>query len=100
MLLLDICTECTWQIVPMLLGSWLLGWLFWWLFNKKALQDKINLLEKDLDIWKSKSNKLEADLSTAYYNEEKTKKELVKVKGKLGDVELKLRACEEASGDT
>ena len=99
MILLDLCTECGWQIIPMLLGAWLLGWLFWWLFNRSTYQARISELEKDLKLWQDKANGLEADLSSERYEHEKASAALAALKAKYGDLEVKLRACEEANAN-
>ncbi len=103
MILLDICTDCTWQIIPMLLGAWLLGWLFWWLFNRSTYQNRIAELEKDLKLWQDKATDLEAELSKLRYDYEKSAASLASLKGKYADLEVALAACEEEKnnmGDT
>ncbi|NNE29775.1 MAG: hypothetical protein HKN16_09060 [Saprospiraceae bacterium] len=35
------CAECTWEILPMLLGAWILGFLLWGAINRKRFKRKI-----------------------------------------------------------
>jgi len=47
-LFLAFCENCTWEILPMLIGAWLLGWLFWWLLNRPKYQERITTLENEM----------------------------------------------------
>ncbi len=35
------CKNCSWEILAMLIGAWLLGWLFWWLFHRPGYMKRI-----------------------------------------------------------
>lgn len=48
MILLAFCENCTWEILPMLIGAWLLGWLFWYFFHKPKYQNKIDNLTSNI----------------------------------------------------
>ena len=102
MILLSFCSECTWSILPFLLGAWLLGWLFWWLFNRSSYQARIGDLENQIDSWKSRSNQFETDLATANYELDKSAKENDTLQSKYNDTLISLKACEEQqqAGDT
>ena len=96
-ILLEIfCKGCTIPLILMLLGAWLLGWLFWWLFNRSTYMDKITGLEGELNKWKGRANGLEADLSAANYEKDKFSKEFAAEKAKKADAEMALRVCKES----
>jgi len=95
MILLSFCSECTWSILPFLLGAWLLGWLFWWLFNKSKYQTQINGLEDQIDSWKNKSNQFETELASAKYELDKLAKENNLLRSNYDDTLIRLKACEE-----
>jgi len=48
MILLAFCENCTWEILPMLLGAWMLGLFFWYLFFKPRYQNKIKDLNANI----------------------------------------------------
>lgn len=56
MILLAFCKNCTWEILPMLLGAWLLGWLFWYLFHKPKYQNKIKDLNSNIGALQTAAN--------------------------------------------
>ncbi len=90
------CEGCTFPLLLMLLGAWLLGWLFWWLINRNGYMEKINKAEGEVTNWKGRANGLEADLSAAAYERDKYKGELAAAKAAKGDVEMALRVCKES----
>lgn len=95
MILLSFCSACTWSILPFLLGAWLLGWLFWWLFNKSRYQAQIEELEGNINSWKNKSNQLEKDIAEAKYERQKLVDEHSSLRAKYNDTVIRLKACEE-----
>ena len=68
--LISVCWECTLEVVPMLLGTWLLGWLFWWIFNTDNNQKTKGNLEEQIGELKTRTQQLEAEL--AHFNFDKT----------------------------
>ncbi len=99
MILLDICTECTWQIIPMLLGAWLLGWLFWWLANRPKYQEIISGLEGDIDGLKTKVSGLEENVREAKYETEKVNVELAALNTSHSDLALQHNIAKEKNLD-
>jgi predicted flap endonuclease-1-like 5' DNA nuclease len=59
-------------------------------------RNRVGELEKDLAAMTAKANSLEADLSTAKYEREKTAEELAAEKSKNADLYFKLKACQES----
>jgi len=93
--LLSLYLELSIAIILWLLVSFLLGMLLSYLLGAKT-RDKVLILEKDLSAMTAKANSLEADLSTAKYEKEKTAEELAKEKSNNADLYFKLKACEES----
>ena len=68
MILLAFCESCTWEILPMLIGAWFLGWLFWYLFHKPKYQNKINNLTSNIGALQTAAHT--ASLSTSAPSED------------------------------
>ncbi|MFT5763587.1 MAG: hypothetical protein ACI8X3_001012, partial [Saprospiraceae bacterium] len=92
--ILATCSEYTIELLLWLLGAFILGYLLRWFLGAKH-RNRIPVLEQDLASWQAKANDLEANLSSAKYDRDKTNEELTACKRARGDVEMKLRACKE-----
>ena len=93
------CANCTWEIIPMLLGAWILGSLFWWLLRGTEMKSKIKQLEASEASLKDKNTALQLDLDSKRYSLNKLEGEHSELKLKMGDTELKLKAVEEQLKD-
>ena len=96
--LLSLYLELSIVIIIWLLVSFLLGYILRYLLGAKT-RDRVVILEKDLSAMTAKANSLEADLSTANYEKDKTADELAKEKSKNADLYFKLKACEESKAE-
>ena len=96
--LLSLYLELSIVIIIWLLVSFLLGYILRYLLGAKT-RDRVVILEKDLSAMTAKANSLEADLSTANYEKNKTADELAKEKSKNADLYFKLKACEESKAE-
>lgn len=96
-LFLAFCENCTWEILPMLIGAWLLGWLFWWLFNRPKYQNRITTLENEMGALHTKVTaapmvnidtdleQLNAELAAANQSNESINANLLRLKGDLNE---------------
>ena len=94
LLLSQVYRDLSIEILLWLLGAFLLGYILRYILGAKW-RTRVGVLEKDLSSMTAKANSLEADLSTAKYEKEKTAEELAKEKSKNADLYFKLKACEE-----
>jgi predicted flap endonuclease-1-like 5' DNA nuclease len=94
LLLSQVYRDLSIEILLWLLGAFLLGYILRYIIGAKW-RTRVGVLEKDLSAMTAKANSLEADLSTAKYEKEKTAEELAKEKSKNADLYFKLKACEE-----
>ena len=94
LLLSQVYQDLSIEILLWLLGAFLLGYILRFIIGAKW-RTRVGILEKDLSAMTAKANSLEADLSTAKYEKEKTAEELAKEKSKNADLYFKLKACEE-----
>lgn len=89
------CANCTWEIVPMLLGAWLLGTAFWWLLKGNAMSTQIKELSTSETLLKEQGTKLQFDLDTKSYELDKLQTNHKDLKTRFGELELKWRAAKE-----
>ena len=89
------CANCTWEIIPMLLGAWILGSLFWWLLRGTNLVSQVNQLKEAEASLQEKNTALQLDLDSHRYNLNKEENMHKDLKQRYGSLELKLRATEE-----
>ena len=75
-LIASFCQDCTWELLPMLLGAWILGYFFWRFFSRPIYMRRIKELESDIEGWKNRANILEANLDSANYEKVKQSKEM------------------------
>ncbi len=92
------CGDYFWPFFLWMLGAFILGYLLRYFLGAKY-RARVAELEKDVAMWKSKANDLEADLSAAKYDREKTAEELAACKRNTGDLQLKLQACLESQAN-
>jgi chromosome segregation ATPase len=85
------CPECTPWLVLMLLGAWILGWLFWSMIKGSKYQATINELRPQIADLKKKNTDLHTELSTEKYNLEKRNGEYDKLRSKYMDLDLKIK---------
>lgn len=89
------CANCTWEIIPMLLGAWLLGTAFWWLLKGNAMSSRITELTASEAVYKKKSTDLQLDLDTKGYELGKLETEHGDLRRKFDTMELQWRAAQE-----
>lgn len=85
------CPECTLWLVLMLLGAWILGWLFWSMFKGAPYQASIKELQARVTDLDKKNTDLRTDLSNEKYNLEKRNGEYDKLKSKNMDLDLQFK---------
>ena len=95
LLLSQVYRDLSIEILLWLLGAFVLGYILRFILGAKW-RTRVGVLEKDLSALTAKANTLEADLSTAMYEKDKTATELAKEKSKNADLYFKLKACEES----
>jgi predicted flap endonuclease-1-like 5' DNA nuclease len=96
--LLSFCTKCTLEVLPALGIAWLLGCLFWWVFNSQRYQ-KLNVqLKQDLKASKDKTKKLENELTTIHFNWESINTELNSLRNNYRELEIRYKALEAFKG--
>ncbi len=96
MILLDIfCPECTLYLLLMLLGAWVLGWLFWKMFKESGYKSSIKKLEEEVERVNKNNVNLKAEISEARYEVEKSGEEIAKLRSKVGDLDLAAKVKEE-----
>lgn len=95
LLLSQVYRDLSIEILLWLLGAFLLGYILRYIIGAKW-KIRVGVLEKELSALHVKANNLEADLSTAKYEREKTAGELAKAKKENADIYFKLKACEES----
>lgn len=71
-----ICENCNWEIIPMLLGAWVLGFLFWWLFFRSRNKSKMENVSAEMEQAKIQLNKLQRDLEAERYKNVKLTDEI------------------------
>ena len=91
----DWCVNCSGWLIPLLLGMWFLGWLFWEWSKGSRLRSEVNGLHGDIKNWKKKFTETESDLAQAKYDREKISGEFATVKSRLADSDVRYRAMEE-----
>lgn len=89
------CANCTWEIIPMLLGAWLLGTAFWWLLKGNAMSSRITELTASETVYKNKSNELQLELDTKRYELDKLQTGHGLLQRKFDDMELQWRVAKE-----
>ena len=94
LLLSNVYRDLSIEILLWLLGAFVLGYILRLIIGAKW-KTRVGVLEKDLSAMTAKATSLEADLSTAKYEKEKTAEELTKEKSKNADIYFKLKALEE-----
>ena len=94
LLLSQVYRDLSIEIIIWLLGAFVLGYILRFIIGAKW-RTRVGILEKDLSAWTAKANSLEADLSTAKYEKEKTAEELAKEKSNNADLYFKIKAAEE-----
>jgi chromosome segregation ATPase len=85
------CPECTPWLVLMLIGAWILGWLFWSIIKGSKYQTTINELKPQVTDLKKKNTDLRSDLSNQKYHLEKRNGEYDKLKSKHRDLDMKFK---------
>ena len=69
------CPNCSWWLLPLLLGAWFLGWLVWGAVKGGSYKNIIKGLQGDLTDLRSQKNEVETDLAKANYEFEKVNSE-------------------------
>ncbi len=89
------CANCTWEIVPMLLGAWILGSLFWWLLRGTNLVSQVKQLQTSEANLHQQNTDLQVELNSNRYELEKSQGSVAELRDRLGGLELKWRAAQE-----
>ena len=89
------CANCTWEIIPMLLGAWVLGSLFWWLLKGTNLLSRIKQLEGVEADLHQKNTDLQVELDSSRYHLDKSENLHSDLKNRFGTLEMKLLATAE-----
>ncbi len=82
------CPECTPWLVLMLVGAWILGWLFWSLFKGTQYRSTINELNSQVTDLTGKNTDLSTDLRNEKYALEKRNGEYQKLNKENMDLDL------------
>ena len=69
------CPNCSWWLIPLLFGAWLLGWLFWGAFRGGSYKTTIKGLQGDLTDLRGQKTELETELAKSNYEYEKVNSE-------------------------
>ncbi|MFK7770493.1 MAG: hypothetical protein AB8F94_00085 [Saprospiraceae bacterium] len=88
------CVNCSWWLIPLLLGAWILGWLLWDWTKGSRLESEKKGLHGDIKNWKKKFTETESDLAQAKYDREKISGEFATAKSRLADSDVRYRALE------
>lgn len=91
------CPICTWWLLPLLIGAWLLGWLFWRLTGRQKYLNQINDLQGQNRQLNVRLTDFEKDLATSQYEFNKLTEDYDLLRSKNADLDIQLRACEEKS---
>jgi len=89
-----ICENCNWEIIPMLLGSWLLGLLFWTLFFKKRHQNTTEVLSTKLEQAEIQLEKNKRDYEAAQYKNQKLTDDINGYSKTIKSLEVKIQKLE------
>ncbi|MFK8006850.1 MAG: hypothetical protein AB8H03_10775 [Saprospiraceae bacterium] len=88
------CPNCSWWLIPLLLGAWILGWLLWNWTKGSRLESEVNGLHGDIKNWKKKFTETESDLAQAKYDREKISGEFATAKSRLADSDVRYLALQ------
>ena len=92
-----ICENCNWEIIPMLVGAWLLGLLFWMLFFKKRHQKSLEGLTTQLDQTQIDLEKNKRDFEAAKYKNQKLTDDITGHSKTIKSLEVKIQQLEKGS---
>ena len=88
--ILLICENCNWEIIPMLIGAWLLGLLFWMALFRNRHRKRTSALGTALDQANLNLEKGKRDLDAAKYKNQKLTDEIVNMQKVIKSLEGKL----------
>ncbi|MEM6963443.1 MAG: helix-hairpin-helix domain-containing protein [Bacteroidota bacterium] len=94
LLLFNWCPNCSWWLIPLLLGAWILGWLFWSWTRGASLSKEVKGLHADVKNWKTKFNTNQSELETTKSEYEKLSGEYATMRTNLADYDSKYRTLE------
>ncbi len=89
-----ICKNCNWEIIPMLLGAWFLGLLFWMLFFKRRHNSTVEQLTTQLDQSKIQIEKNKRDNEAIEYKNKKLTTDVTNYTKKIKSLEVKIQQLE------
>ena len=69
------CPNCSWWLLPLLLGAWILGYLIWGAYKGGSYKNIIRGLQGDLTDLRTQKTEIETDLAKANYEYEKANSE-------------------------
>ncbi|HFC00875.1 MAG TPA: hypothetical protein ENJ53_08745, partial [Phaeodactylibacter sp.] len=93
------CSNCSWWLLPLLFGAWLLGYLLWNWTTGKRLKGEIEDLRANIKNWKTKFNDTEKELAQARYDQEKLNGEYATLKTRLANNDAKYRELQTSYQD-
>lgn len=73
--LISWCPNCSWWLLPLLIGAWILGWLLWGAFKGGQFKNIIKGLQGDLTDLRTQKTEVETDLAKANYEFERVNSE-------------------------
>ena len=85
------CPECTLWLILMLLGAWILGWLFWSMIKGSSYQSAIREFKAQVEDLSKANTDLRTDLANEKYALEKRNGEYDKLRAKHMDLDLKFK---------
>jgi len=89
------CWICTWWLLPLLVGAWFLGWLFWRLTGRQKYVTQIDQLQGQNRQLNVRLTDLNKDLATSQYEFDKLTEDYDILRSKNADLDIRLRACDE-----
>jgi len=92
--LLSGCPNCSWWLLPLLLGAMLLGYLWWRWTSGSRLKTQINSLSSDINNWRAKFKTQNEKLAEVEYDKEKLSGEYATLHSKMSDSNAKYLALE------
>lgn len=88
------CAECTWEIIPMLLGAWLLGFLIWGAINRKRYKQRLEKLQMDREAMENSLAENQRSLDAEVYKHKKLTQRYLDLEKETKSLRLKVREDE------
>ena len=92
-----ICENCNWEIIPMIVGAWLLGFLFWMFFFKKRHSKEVEKLSTKLEQYEILIEKNKRDFEATVYKNQKLTNEINVHSKTIKSLEVKIQQLEKGN---